>query len=145
MKADGWSETYRAVVAPSDLDHLGHMNVQHYMAALSDGAFSIMTEIGLGVRTIETERVGMAAVRMEIDFLREIHVGAVVVMESAVAWAEPRKVMFMHRLRDLETGEMCMRCKGLGVVLDLDARRARELPPQVLERARARAVGEDWD
>lgn len=34
-------ETYRAAVAPADYDHLGHMNVQHYFAAVSDGMFAI--------------------------------------------------------------------------------------------------------
>ena len=33
-------ETYRATVAPSDCDHLGHMNVKHYFAAVSDGMFA---------------------------------------------------------------------------------------------------------
>jgi acyl-CoA thioesterase FadM len=41
-------ETYRATVAPSDCDHLGHMNVQHYFAAVSDGMFAIMVRLGLG-------------------------------------------------------------------------------------------------
>ena len=33
-------ETCRATVAPSDCDHLGHMNVQHYFATVSDGMFA---------------------------------------------------------------------------------------------------------
>jgi acyl-CoA thioester hydrolase len=40
-------ETYRATVAPADCDHLGHMNVQHYFAAVSDGMFAIMARLGL--------------------------------------------------------------------------------------------------
>ena len=39
-------ETYCAVVAPMDCDHLGHMNVQHYFAAVSDGMFSMMARLG---------------------------------------------------------------------------------------------------
>ncbi|MCP5371511.1 MAG: thioesterase family protein [Hyphomicrobiales bacterium] len=138
----GFVETYRAVVAPEELDHLGHMNVQHYMAALSDAAFSLMTEMGMGVRTIERTRIGIAAVHMDISFLREIHLGAVVVMESAVAAVDGRKVRFLHRLRDAETGEVCMSARVLGVVMDLEKRKACELPPEVRERTRAMAVGD---
>ena len=40
-------ETYRATVAAADCDHLGHMNVQHYFAAVSEGMFAIMVRLGL--------------------------------------------------------------------------------------------------
>jgi acyl-CoA thioesterase FadM len=39
-------ETYRATVAPAHCDHLGHMNVQHYFAAASDGMFAILIRLG---------------------------------------------------------------------------------------------------
>jgi hypothetical protein len=32
-------ETHRAKVGPTDCDHLGHMNAQHYFAAVSNGMF----------------------------------------------------------------------------------------------------------
>src|SRR5262245_56025205 len=50
-------ETYRATVAPSDCDHLGHMNVQHYFAAVSDGMFAMMIRLGLGPSSAAVSRI----------------------------------------------------------------------------------------
>ena len=40
-------ETYRGTVGPTDCDNLGHMNVQHYFAAVSNGMFAMMSRLGL--------------------------------------------------------------------------------------------------
>jgi hypothetical protein len=59
----GFVETYRATVAPADCDHLGHMNVQHYFAAVSDGMFAIMVRLGLGPEEIRRRQISFAVVR----------------------------------------------------------------------------------
>src|SRR5262245_29745114 len=68
-------ETYRATVAPSDCDHLGHMNVQHYFAAVSDGMFAIMARLGLGPKEIRQRQISFAVVRAETDCHRELRPG----------------------------------------------------------------------
>ena len=45
-------ETYRTTVSQVDCDHLGHMKVQHYFAAVSEGMFAIMVRLGLDRETI---------------------------------------------------------------------------------------------
>jgi len=40
-------ETFRGTVGPTDCDDLGHMNVQHYFAAISNGMFAMMNRLGL--------------------------------------------------------------------------------------------------
>ena len=70
-------ETYRATVGPADCDHLGHMNVQHYFAAVSDGMFAIMVRLGLGPEEIRQRQISFAVVRAETDFHHELHPGDV--------------------------------------------------------------------
>jgi hypothetical protein len=41
---------------PADCDHLGHMNVQHYFAAVSDGMFAMMVCLGLGPEEISDDK-----------------------------------------------------------------------------------------
>ena len=48
----GFDETFRGVVYPWHCDQLGHMNVQHYFAAVSDGMFAVMVQLGLGPREL---------------------------------------------------------------------------------------------
>jgi acyl-CoA thioesterase FadM len=61
-------ETYRASVAPSECDCLGHMNVQHYFAAVSHGMFALMVRLGLDREEIHRRRRSFAVVRAETDF-----------------------------------------------------------------------------
>jgi acyl-CoA thioesterase FadM len=68
-------ETYRATVARADCDHLGHMNVQHYFAAVGDGMFAIMVRLGLGPEEIRRRQMSFAVVRAETDFHQELHQG----------------------------------------------------------------------
>jgi acyl-CoA thioester hydrolase len=74
-------ETYGATVAPADCDHLGHMNVQHYFAAVSDGMFGIMVRLGLGSEEIRRRQMAFAVVHAETDFHHELHAGDVVELE----------------------------------------------------------------
>jgi acyl-CoA thioester hydrolase len=77
-------ETYRATVDPADCDHLDHMNVQHYFAAVSDGMFAIMVRLGLGPEEIRRRQISFAVVRAETDFHRELRPGDVMSLESTV-------------------------------------------------------------
>ena len=77
-------ETFRATVAPADCDHLGHMNVQHYFAAVSDGVFAVMVQLGLGPREIRERKMSFAVVHAETEFQQELHAGDVIVLESTV-------------------------------------------------------------
>ena len=56
-------ETHRATVAPSDYDLLGHMNVQHYFRAVSEGMFVLMGRLGLTPNDIARRKRSFAVVR----------------------------------------------------------------------------------
>jgi acyl-CoA thioester hydrolase len=56
-------ETFRGTVAPSECDHLGHMNVQYYTRAISDGMYSIMIHLGLTPDEIRRRKISFVAVR----------------------------------------------------------------------------------
>ena len=87
-----FQDTYRTTVAPADCDHLGHMNVQHYFAAVSDGMFAMMVALGLGPEEIRRRQLSFAVVRAETDFHRELRAGDVVALEFRrhKAWRKVR-------------------------------------------------------
>jgi acyl-CoA thioester hydrolase len=101
-------ETYRATVAPADCDHLGHMNVQHYFAAVSDGMFAIMVRLGLGPEEIRRRQISFAVVRAETDFHRELRPGDVMALESTVLALGEKSATFHHRLKDVAAGDIAM-------------------------------------
>jgi acyl-CoA thioesterase FadM len=135
-------ETYRAAVAPAQCDHLGHMNVQHYFGAVSDGMFALMIRLGLGPAEIGRRRLSFAVVRAETDFHRELRPGDVMALESKVASLGEKSATFQHRLRNAATGELAMSTQFKCVLLDLEERQARAIPEDIRTRAAALIGGE---
>ena len=124
-------ETYRATVAPSDCDHLGHMNVQHYFAAVSDGMFAIMVSLGLRPEDIRQRQRSFAVVRAETDFNRELRPGDVISLEFSVLKLGEKSVTFQHRLKNVATGETAMSTEFKCVLLDLEKREATAIPDDI--------------
>jgi acyl-CoA thioester hydrolase len=124
-------ETFRCTVAPGDLDHLGHMNVQHYLRAVSDGMFCLMIHLGLTPEEIRRRNMSFAAVHAEMDFLRELNVGDVIALESTVIKLENKSGTFQHRLKNAATGEIAMNAEIKAVLLDLKTRKGTVIPEDI--------------
>ena len=136
-------ETHLGRVAPSECDHLGHMNVQFYVAKVSDAAWHVMASIGITPAFIQERRQAPAAVRQEIAYLKELLAGDLIRMESGVLEATERKLTFYHRLVKVETGQVAMTSKVFTVNMDLDQRRSTPLDAAVLARALERRLAEE--
>ena len=134
-------ETYRATVGPADCDHLGHMNVQHYFAAVSHGMFALMVRLGLGPEEIRRRLRSFAVVRAETDFQRELRAGDVIYLESTVLKIGEKSVTFQHRLNNVATGDMAMSTMFKCVLLDLESRQAAIIPDDI--RAAAAQLVDD--
>lgn len=124
-------ETYRTTVTPADCDHLGHMNVQNYFAAVSEGMFAIMAQLGLGPDEIRRRQISFAVVRAETDFRRELRPGQVVALESSLAGVGEKSATFQHRLKIVATGEVAMSTDFKCVFLDLEKRQATPIPNDI--------------
>ncbi len=119
------------------------MNVQFYVAKVSDAAWHVMTSIGITPAFIRERRQAPAAVKQEIAYLKEALAGDLLRMESGVLEASERKITFFHRLTKIETGQVVMTSKVFTVNMDLDARRSAPLDAAVLACARARLLAEE--
>ena len=124
-------ETYRGTVAPADCDHLGHMNVQHYFAAVSDGMFAIMVHLRLGPEEIRRRQMAFAVVHAETDFHHELHAGDVIVLDSTVLKLGEKSATFRHQLRNVAAGKVVMTTDFTCVLLDLQKREAISIPADV--------------
>lgn len=128
-----YRETYRKAVTADMCDLYGHMNVQFYVAAISDSFFSLMTAVGLGRSAVEEHRIGLVAVNMNIDYLAELEIGDVIYMQGAIASAGGKKLTCRWRLYDQATGKQAMDATVLYVCMDLDNRRSRDIPKHLLD------------
>jgi len=128
-------ETYRGVVYPWQLDHIGHMNVQFYTARFDEATWHFFASIGITPTYLKANGRGMAAVDQHTQYLRELHAGALIRITSELLEMKPKTVRFKHRMYDAETGEEVAVTELVGAHIDSEARRAVPFPPEILERA----------
>lgn len=131
----GFVTTFQGAVAPWQCDALGHMNVQHYFAAIGDGMFNIQTMLGLGSRAMGERKLSFAVVHAETDFLAELVPGDVIRLETAIAGVTEKMGHFLHRLVRGEDGKLAMRTQFHCVMMDLATRKSARVPDDVRTNA----------
>ena len=139
---EAWIETYRGRVASWECDHLGHMNVQFYVARVSDASAALNNAMGLTAGYLRERRRGLAAVHHDISYLAEVKAGDLLLMHSGILSAQGKKVRLAHRMTRLEDGRPVMRAKVLMVSMDLEQRRSVAVEEFILARARLLLVDE---
>ena len=129
--------TYRGAVYPSQCDHMGHMNVMWYVGKFDEATWQPFAAIGLTPVRLRSRGSGMAGVEQHIEYKRELYAGDVVTVSSTVLEAKDKAIRFDHEMKNDETGEVAARTMLVAVHLDMSTRRARALPADVRDRARA--------
>jgi acyl-CoA thioester hydrolase len=132
-------ETYRSIVRADQCDHLGHMNVQYYAAAMNDGGSVLLARLGLTPEASVQRRIAAAVVHMETDYLREVREGDEIVLESALERVGGKSFTILHRLHVANDGAPAMETLVTAVLLHLDTRKAVALPDDVRSAALALA------
>jgi acyl-CoA thioester hydrolase len=132
-----WFLTYRGRVEPHEIDALGHMNIQHYMGRLSIAGFAVSVRVGIDAAAMKERRVGLAMLRCEIDFRRELSDGEAIRLETHMDKVGTKSLSFRHRLIEESGGAVAMEAKVVAVCIDMDARTSIPLPQDIADRARA--------
>lgn len=128
-------ETYRGAICAWECDFYGHMNVQFYVARISDAAATLLAAIGLGQAGPRGGHVGFVAVNQNIEYRSELIAGDLVVMKSGIKSIGKKSFTFHHRLYNAETTAVSMTCTMSAVLLDLETRKSMPIPDDVRARA----------
>ena len=132
--------TYQGVVYPWHCDHMGHMNVMWYVGKFDEATWHLFSRIGLTPSFFRENRRGMAAVRQNIAYKRELHAGDVVAIRSGILELKEKAIRFFHEMRNEATGEVSAITVLTGVHLDTRIRKSCPFPLEVLDRGRAMIV-----
>jgi acyl-CoA thioester hydrolase len=135
MTAGNQFETFRGVVYPAQCDAMGHMNVQHYVAAFDQAMWHLVHEIGYRRPASPGAGHGWADVRHVIEYRRELAAGVLYRILSGVAKVGRSSVVTIHRMFTLESGELAAECEMTSVYFDLSARESCPLPPPLRDAA----------
>ena len=118
-------------VHADDIDAYGHVNNSVYLRWLDVAAWSHSAALGLPVQTCTRLRRGMAALRIEIDYLRAALPGDRVEVATWIAAADRKlRVTRRFQLRHAVDGGTLARATTQYVCLNLDNGRATRMPPE---------------
>ena len=143
-RAEGWYETGRGVVVPWKCDHFGHMNVRFYAEAFDDASFHIWSAIGVPIGEME-EKDGLIGIvaSLKIDFLQEMRVGQLWVVESAITRVGSKSFTYRERMRDTHSGVVHATADLVEVFFDKVERKAAPIPDGVRALLEARLIADD--
>jgi acyl-CoA thioester hydrolase len=137
--------TYRGTIYPWQCDHMGHMNVMWYTGKFDESSWQLLAAAGLTRARLRTEGSNCAALEQHIQYKRELYAGETITIRSAVIEVREKVMRLMHEMRHDETGEVAATAALVGVYLDATTRKARPLPPDVLERAQSMIISWNAD
>ncbi len=118
-------------VADGDIDAYGHVNNAVYLRWLDLAAWSHSAHLGVPLETCTRMRRGMAALRIEVDFLRAVLPRERVEVATWIVESDRRlRVTRRFQLRHATDGGTLARATTQYVCLNLDSGKATRMPPE---------------
>ena len=124
-------EVNRVTVTKNQCDELGHMNIQYYYAALSDGMFRVMELIGIPKEDIPARRTSFALHKEEAEFLVELKLDDEFYVATALSRIGVKSIIFENRFFSVLNDDILFKAKFISVYMDLVARKSIPIPDEV--------------
>ena len=134
--------TFRGIVYPWHLDHMGHMNVQHYVGMFDQSSWVLMAMLGMDASYFRDNHRGMAALEQTIQYKRELRAGDMFEIRSTILEVHEKTIRLCHGMHLAGTNELAASTTILGVHLDTNARKSLPLPVEMYKRASALIASE---
>lgn len=124
--------THRGVVYPWQCDHMGHLNVMNYVGKFDEATWQMFAAIGLTPSYLRQRGLGIAAVRQEIAYRRELLPGDLLSIRTAILEMRPLRIRFYHEMLNDESDEVAAATVITGVLLDTTTRKPAPFPAEVV-------------
>lgn len=138
----GFMETCRGVVYPWHCDHLGHMNVQHYVGFFDVAGFHFLAEIGFTFHDMQEAGETLVDAQHTVQYRQEQRVGSLIKVESALTRLGNKSVTILHRMLNTETRALAATSEVVSVYFDLKQRKSLPIPDRIRERLQPYVVSE---
>ncbi|TGT35783.1 thioesterase [Mesorhizobium sp. M8A.F.Ca.ET.165.01.1.1] len=113
---------------------MGHMNVQHHMAAFDQAMWHLVRSLGYSIEVRVTRNEGWADVRHDVHFLRELRSGDLFCVVSSVVECGTKSLTTRHRMLD-SNDNLAATDEIKSVYFDLAERKAILLPDHIRNAA----------
>lgn len=127
-------ETYRGIVYPNQLDHMGHMNVQWYISKFDEGTWQLFSFVGITNKYIRDNEKGMAALEQTIKYKAELFAGDILIVKSKVLEVKDKTIRFVHTMYNVGTNVEAASTELVAVHLDRKRRKGCSLPEEIRKK-----------
>jgi acyl-CoA thioester hydrolase len=127
--------TYRGVVYPWHCDHMGHMNVMWYVGKFDEATWQMFAAIGVTPAYMRVNQHGVAAVRQNISYRRELLAGDLVTIHTGILEIASKTIRFYHEMRNDGSEAIAATTVISGVHMDTQTRKVCPFPKEIVERA----------
>jgi len=89
-------KTFQGTIYPWNCDHMGHMNVQFYVAKFDQATWNLVAQIGLTSSYFRQNNKGMVALEQNIKYKKELIPGDNIFIESEIIEIKEKTIRFIH-------------------------------------------------
>ena len=118
-----YHETYRGHVQASQLDLIGHMNIQYYHTTISLAMQNLFKLLDHTSDMFRTEGKGFAAVEQHCKYKSELLAGDIIHMMSGIKDFTTKSITVHHQLFNSSTGELSFDCVMTALHFDMKNRK----------------------
>ncbi|MBE7635379.1 thioesterase [Sneathiella sp. P13V-1] len=137
-----YHETYRGHVQASQLDLIGHMNIQYYHTTISLAMQNIFRLLGHTPDMFKNEGKGFAAVEQHCRYKSELLAGDIIHMMSGLKDFTSKSITIHHQLFNSSTGEVSFDCEMTVLHFDMKNRKVTSFSEDQLSHLESMKLNE---
>ena len=137
MKIDAPLRLHSTTIGPEWIDYTGHMNVAFYVLAFDHATDAFFDFLGLTDDYRRDNNASAFALAAHVNYLRELHEGDTVRIETQLIDHDHRRMHFFHAMFDEKDGYRAATSEWINTHVDMTARRSADVFPPVHERLAA--------
>ncbi len=131
-----WTETFKGAIATSEYDPNAYMNTQAYVSRFDQATWFLLSTIGITPRKSREFGRRIAVIRQSLQFVHELRGGELIDIRSGFVSVGHKHLRFVHRMADVENGQLVATSDCTAVSVDLKTDKSVELSTELTERAK---------
>jgi acyl-CoA thioester hydrolase len=128
------SLVHNTLILPEWIDHNGHMNVAYYVLAFDEATDAAYEQWGIGLDYPSSSDCSVFTLGMNVDYRSELFKGDEVRIDTDLVDYDEKRIHYFHRMYNHQSGDLAATNECLCMNVDLDGRKARVFPGDVMAR-----------
>ena len=135
-----WVETFKGAVLASEYDAEAYMNSQMYVSRFDQATWFLLQSIGLTPDRIKKQKLRVAIVRENYQFLAELRGGELLTIKSGFFAVGGKYIRFIHQMFNSVTARMVATSDCTAVLASVTSGKSVPLPSSLKKEAETHLV-----